>query len=360
MSRREDDDFDAFMRHHGVVPIGKAAAKGRGAAKAATPAARSPAAPAHASGSTSATAPRQAQPAPAAATSDHSAELTTLRQAHAAQAKELEAARRAAAKAAEQAVLDRQARDAVEAQALAQQTELLTLRTERTALDSERRKAARRLGDIERNHAEVSRRLSDADKHQLLLARGLRSADEQVAALRCLLDATGTAAVDALCDADPRALMALLERLVRCCDDAGCQPSPDTPALRVAKASCEICGGSDIRRTFVVFAAACRQAGFDRVTLVGGSPAYRETLRGLARELGHGLQLQVVQHERPGEAKRAQAVRGLVVIWGATAVDHTTTGHYRNAGDAQIAVNHRGVAGMLAQVSERLAARAGS
>lgn len=358
MAGREEDEFDAFMRRHGVAPIAGQVGAGRGKPQAPAGQAKPPVATTTAATPIARAAAGEAAPATQVRGAVRDAVRdATLDVALDAARKQAEIAVAQAEAATAQAAQARRERDEAVARAVGLEAELAAVRVERQAFDKERRDAARRLSELGRSLGERERRLADADKRSVFEARGLAEGGERVAALACLLDANGPRTLDALCDPDPRPLAGLLDRLVRCCDEPGCQPPADTPRLRVAKADCEVCGGSDVRRAFVAFAAACRAAGLDRVTLVGGSPAYRETLRGLAREHGGGLVLQVVQHERPDEAKRAQAVRGLVVIWGATAVDHTTTGHYRSAGDVQIAVNHRGVAGMLGQVSERLAAR---
>ncbi len=194
-----------------------------------------------------------------------------------------------------------------------------------------------------------------ADLRLLLRRRGLGDDELQLRALEALLRARPTATTAAVFSGDHEALRGELERIALVCDGADCQPAgKDTPVVRVGSMDCECCGGSEIRRAFGAFVSACLTAGVTRVTIVGGSPSYRDKLRSLSREQSKGLTLEVVQHERPGEGKRAQAVKGLVVIWGATEVDHSTTGHYRGAGDRTIAVNHRGIAGMLSQVSQKL------
>lgn len=355
MADREEDEFSTLMRQAGVAPIDRPAA-----AMAWPERASPPQAPRGGDGA------RAAQTGPATDGGALRQQLTALRQEHAQLQQQNARLQQEHARLQQEHARQQQdhARQGQQLQELVAwhktrdrlDGELATLRATVEALDHERRGAARRQGELERSVAALRRQIEAADKRAVLSARGLATEAERADALACLLAAAPGATVAALCAPDPAPLAALIERMVRCCDDPGCQPSGDAPRLRVAKASCEVCGGSDVQRAFVAFATACHGAGFDRVTIVGGSPAYREALRGLSRSVGGGLQLRVVQNERPGEGKRAQAVRGLVVIWGATAVDHTTTGHYRGAGDAQIAVNHRGVAGMLAQVGERLAA----
>jgi FtsZ-binding cell division protein ZapB len=222
----------------------------------------------------------------------------------------------------------------------------------RDALDRERRETARQRTAIEREADTLHSRLARADKSSVLRARGLDDCDVQATALALLLDWNPQKTVQALCAADPEPLRELLNRLAIVCANPHCQPAPGTPVMPAPPESCEVCGGSDVQRAFVQFVAACRKSGIDRVTIVGGSPAYREKLRTLQREHGQGVQIDVVREERPQEAKRAAAVRGLVVTWGATEVDHTTTGHYRNAGDIRLHVAHRGIAGMLGMLAK--------
>ena len=124
---------------------------------------------------------------------------------------------------------------------------------------------------------------------------------------------------------------------------------------------CDTCGGSDIRREARRFVDACLNHGTTRVTIVGGSPKYHRQLRELVQH--RVLKLRLV----PGDARRSlrQArddLRGsdLVIIWGATVLDHATSAPYtqqRELGRLHT-VQQRGITSMLGAVVDHLSSSA--
>ena len=220
-------------------------------------------------------------------------------------------------------------------------------------LDTERRSAARKLTECHQDIKKLHDAVAAHDKTQLLQDRGL-TRDEPLRALVLLLRFYGQRAVLALLAADPTALQELVDRLVLSCNVGPCERD-DAPLLEVARDRCELCGGSDVQAAFGQLLEALRQRNVVRLTVVGGTPLYREILRKLNREHGKGLQLDTVGELVPNADQRARATTGLVLIWGATAVDHAVTNHWRDKGQLQITVAHRGIAGMLRIAAGRLA-----
>ncbi|MSP93035.1 MAG: hypothetical protein EXR79_14745 [Myxococcales bacterium] len=226
---------------------------------------------------------------------------------------------------------------------------------ERDNFDHERRVVNQQSATLREELHSLTVRLAAADKTELLPRRGIEDPFEAARILTVVLERLGPKALPALLAPDSEPLRGLLDRLALVCDDARCRPaSRDALVFHVDKPRCEVCGGSDVQRAFLRLVQAVQATRHDRVTIVGGSPSYRETLRNLARDHGAGLQFDVVGSERPDEAKRAKSARGLVVLWGATEIDHSATGHWKGAGDQQLQIPHRGIAGLLTRISEAL------
>lgn len=241
------------------------------------------------------------------------------------------------------------------AELLAARHELAEAQALQDTFDRERRLADKRGTQARDRVRELEATLLAADKTPLWTDRGLLPS-EVLPALTLLAAKLPQPLFDALMTTDPRPLARLLnDRLALVCRAPPCQPTGDTLALAVPVERCELCGGSDLRVAFRAFAQATLAAGLPSVTFIGGSPAYREALRQLHRELKPAFDLDAVGKKRPNEGKRAQAARGLIVIWGGSEVDHDTTIHYRQSGDLVLIVNHRGLSGILPRLTALLA-----
>lgn len=241
-----------------------------------------------------------------------------------------------------------------EVELAALQTQLQEARSMQERLDRERRSADKRAAQTGDRVRTLEIRLAAAEKTALWAERGLSKA-EALRALGLLAAAQTQTLFAALMAVEPQPLAQLLnDRLALVCGAADCQPSGDVLALHVAADRCEMCGGSDLRAAYRAFAHATLAAHLPSVAFIGGSPAYRETLRLLHRELKPAFELDVVAKKRPGEGKRAQAARGLIVIWGGSEVDHDTTIHYRESGDLVLTMNHRGLSGILPRLTAQL------
>ena len=115
-------------------------------------------------------------------------------------------------------------------------------------------------------------------------------------------------------------------------------------------------GGSDIQRAAHGFIRACQAAGITRVRFVGGSPNYRTKLESLFPP-GGPLGVRTTagdQRIRLSRAKSQQRSDDLVIIWGATELDHATSGAYRSEHGRTEVIAHRGIGRMLALAAARI------
>lgn len=267
---------------------------------------------------------------------------------------ELAEAREAAGKAAEREgqalarVAETEARaEAAEARLLGAGEDARMLRAERDGLDARQRDLAGRLSAAE---AELAER-TPTPLGTLLRERGLHDAQEDAAALLALLEQRAEELVEALELASAGKLRQLLdERVALVCGKEGCQPEGPTAAVRVAPGRCEVCGGSDVQGAFSRFLAAAEKGGVAAIVLVGGSPAYRRQLRALADLCEGRLRIDLVsgtsrrpRHKADADLRRAD----VVVIWGATMLDHSVSEAYREGPARILRIPHRGITRML-------------
>jgi len=146
---------------------------------------------------------------------------------------------------------------------------------------------------------------------------------------------------------------ALAAAVVAACAD--CAPAAAEDAARrvvvVEPERCAICGGSSNERAIGALEAACADAGVRRVVVVGGSPGTRADLRGRVR----GLDLRLVDGVARRTLRQARddlAWADLVVIWGATEIDHKTSALYTGAN--VVTCQRRGVTSLVETVLTRL------
>lgn len=268
---------------------------------------------------------------------------------------------RARLKAAEAAERDWQAERAAwdrERAALAQQAE--SARAQLIAgWNKERNKMAERERDLraqlERARAILAERQSLLDA---LRARGCADVPEAAALTRGLLDQRPEeflAKVDMI-SVDAFAHF-LDQRTALVADSVELAAGDSCVVIRVPAERCEITGGSDIQAGFHRFADACERVRARRVTIVGGSPAYRRQLQKLSAKAGGRPHLNLVSGTQRRTRKRADAdMRNsdLIIIWGATELDHSVTSVYTSAPEKTVRVPHRGISRMLLQAAEEL------
>jgi len=146
------------------------------------------------------------------------------------------------------------------------------------------------------------------------------------------------------------------------CPGAACveaaRRSGREPLAAATKAHCGHCGGSDNARAARDLLEACRRVGIGRLLVVGGSPSVREELHGV---LGSALELRTVDgtERRTGErAKSDLEWADLVLLWGATELDHKVSAHYAHPPAARrrrvVHVARRGIAALLGAAVEHL------
>lgn len=226
----------------------------------------------------------------------------------------------------------------------------------RDAADHERRAVQQQLAK-ERDHAREQARPTRAVR-DALRARGLADEDEAAWAMRGWLDAGRLDEwLEALDAEDPNALAIFLEQRVSLvCDAEGCTPLAGAVVVPVAPERCDVCGGSDTRRALEHFVERCVESGLRRVRIVGGSPNYHTELR---RLLGgdRRIELKLIRGDgrrNQNDAKNDQKHADIVIIWGGTILDHSTSGHYDPSAGRVLIVAHRGIAGMLQRATEAL------
>lgn len=142
---------------------------------------------------------------------------------------------------------------------------------------------------------------------------------------------------------------------------AHAERSGRTPLLADPKSACERCGGSSNARAETELLEACRAKGVHKLVIVGGSPAVREELE---RALGKSLSLRMIDGTERRSADRAKADlewADLVLIWGASELDHKVSTLYTHGHPSTRArvvhVPKRGVAALLAGGIEHLRKR---
>ncbi len=189
----------------------------------------------------------------------------------------------------------------------------------------------------------------------VLAERGLRDEHEMLTAVRGLLDLCPGKLLDDLELTAPDALRRLLEQRTVLVNQPDSDLDDTCVSIPVTPERCELTGGSDIRAAFNDLARACQSAAVRVITIVGGSPAYRQQLKILAE--AHGLPLNLVSGTQRRTRKRAEAdmrKSDVVVIWGATELDHSVSGVYTSGAAPILRSPHRGISRMLAHLTQWL------
>ncbi len=212
------------------------------------------------------------------------------------------------------------------------------------------------LGLMKRSLEYAEGQLSDTRRARTSLAdalteRGCVDASEMLTVLNGLLLQRPSEFLGSLVLADPHALAkVLVERVAFVSSAVDFEPGKNTVVVRVPKKRCEICSGSDIASSFHGFVQACLDHDVSRVTIVGGSPAYRRQLSKLAEQTDDAPRLNLVSGTRRRESRKAQSdMRGsdVVVIWGGGELDHSVSQLYRGGDTRVVRISHRGIARML-------------
>ena len=185
----------------------------------------------------------------------------------------------------------------------------------------------------------------------MLADRGLADERECLAAVAGLLVAHGHDFLAALELANPQPLVELLAERVALVEERYADQLPrGCVVVPVEPPRCEIAGGSDIRAAYRDLVVACEGKSLKQITLVGGSPAYREQLSKLADSNRDKLRLNLVSGTKRRARQRAEAdlrMSDLVVFWGGSELAHSVTSVYRGGSVKCVTVAHRGICGML-------------
>jgi hypothetical protein len=237
---------------------------------------------------------------------------------------------------------------------------------ERAEWQRERAEWQRERARYEEKNRQLRHTIAEAEKAaqrhtrlaDLLRERGCADRDEAIAVVRGLMDRRPDELIDAieLTASEPLAQI-LDERVAFVARDLDIDLGAESVIVRVPAERCEITGGSDIQAGFRQFLDACRRSGVRRLTIVGGSPAYRRELVELAAPYARELKLNLVSGTKRRERKRAEADKrtsDIVVIWGATELDHSVSAVYTQGTGNVLTVRHRGISRMLSQVAEHL------
>lgn len=328
-----DDDFDAIMAQIGVDPLA------RPAKRAAAPSRVHKDAPPHTSQSSPV-----AKPNPQAVA--RGAELAAARADLAAARAELDGAGAEIARLTGQIAAISAQQDVTQERLAAAAEAATHLQKHADDLDRERRALQRRLGEV----TPVAVTITPAV--DVFAARGLRAGKEQHDALiaLCAQRPAGVLAALQLADAGPLAQL-LDQRVVLASHGAELADDNGHVMVRVAHDRCEFGGASDLAAAWRRFVAACEATGVRTITIVGGSPSYRKQLRALADTRADSPKLVLVSGtQRRPKNKAASDLRtsDLVLIWGATELDHSVSAPYTGGGGAKVKIiAHRGISGML-------------
>jgi hypothetical protein len=153
----------------------------------------------------------------------------------------------------------------------------------------------------------------------------------------------------------------LSERLFVCCGAANClRLAAGRAVVSCAQVrSCQGCGGSANRRSVEAAQAAFQRASIRHVVIVGGSPAVHEEILRLKSDAWE-LRLIDGKAKRTLDQARADARwSDLVLIWGATELDHKVSGLYlaEVPRDRLVMTARRGVAALFDEAATHASRR---
>lgn len=208
--------------------------------------------------------------------------------------------------------------------------------------------------------------MSDAlDIGALLTELGFDTADSAARARAVLeeehLTRPGKTRIDAA--KRPRIEEALATRFLVTCGAPECARGAGMREVAIAAslARCSVCHGSANRRSITEAQTTLRKAGISRILVVGGSPALHEELR---RTAPADWELRLVDGtaRRTGDAARSDLKWAqLVLIWGATELDHKVSTLYTDPRDGGrkdlVIVNRRGIAALFEAASKHASSR---
>ncbi|MFN8178204.1 MAG: hypothetical protein U0167_09755 [bacterium] len=148
----------------------------------------------------------------------------------------------------------------------------------------------------------------------------------------------------------------LIRRCARCAADG--RGDGRIPVPVEDPRQCDSCGGSANRVALARAADACRRGGIGRVLVVGGAPGVHAAL---SSEWPTDLALRIVsgtsRHTRQDAAAQL-AWADVVLVWGATQLDHRVSDHYTRAGSPKVVVvRRRGIEALADALAEHVGDR---
>lgn len=198
---------------------------------------------------------------------------------------------------------------------------------------------------------------TDFDIRALLTGLGFGDDEAYAAARQALEESKLTTSKKQRIDGAkrPRVEALLSSAFLVTCGDEGCDARADGRRLLPAASpdQCQVCGGSSNRRALEAAREQMRKARLTRLVVVGGAPSVHESLR---RMKPAEWELRIVE----GTARRtADQARGdlrwadLVIVWGATELDHKVSELYTVHRDPRcVTINRRGLAALFDAVTE--------
>jgi predicted metal-dependent phosphoesterase TrpH len=117
---------------------------------------------------------------------------------------------------------------------------------------------------------------------------------------------------------------------------------------------CEVCGGSNNARSAQRMLRLLEAQGIRRIIVVGGSPASREELLALMKGKVSLRLVSGTDRRTREEAQRDLEWAELVVVWGATQLDHKVSNLYARHGPGGapvILVRRRGIAALSDEIT---------
>lgn len=242
------------------------------------------------------------------------------------------------------------------------------LQAQRDALQAERDSAVSRADELERrveaqqlNLDRLRRRLSGAEEDtsprllDVLEKRGVEGIDEASFLIRGLLASRQLDGLISVLQAeDPQSLLSWLDdRVALLCESHSDMLPPGRAGLTVPARRCEVCGGSELKRSIRDFVDGLLVNGMTRVSIIGGSPRGHRLLRQLVQHRGLKLQLQPYLARRSaGQIRSDLDHSDVVLLWMGAGTPQSE--QYVGGPARVIHVEERSIARLLSEAARHL------
>jgi len=198
---------------------------------------------------------------------------------------------------------------------------------------------------------------SDLDIRALLSELGFGDDDAYAAARRALEEAKLTNSKKQRIDAGkrPRVEALLSSLFLVTCGDEGCEARADGRVLLPAASpdQCHVCAGSANRRSLDAAREQMRKAKLTRLVVVGGAPSVHESLRRMQPPEWDLRIVDGTMRRTADQAKSDLRWADLIIVWGATELDHKVSELYTAHRDPRcVTINRRGLAALFDAITE--------